>query len=232
MNKEVVLFIVEGESDRMSFENVLNRLVTNDKIKFIVISGDITSTSLKYNITKKIEKKVIDFINLPKNKYLHISDIKKIVHIVDLDATFINREQIVQNNNEIKQYTSENYLVPNVEEIIQRNSNKKQVLEKLINTNFITCNSIVIPYEIYYFSCNLEHVLHNNPNVDTIKEKIRLSDEFAERYLGYEHLFLEFINDESFAAQGNYSDSWSEATNPQNALCRKTNFNLFFKKDD
>ena len=48
--------MVEGFSDKMSFENILNRLVSNDKVKFMVLSGDITTHSLPQNISKKIAK--------------------------------------------------------------------------------------------------------------------------------------------------------------------------------
>ena len=64
MDKQIKLFIVEGESDKHSFENILNKLVSNDVIKFKVIEGDITVKSNKYTVLKKINQK----INLKKKK--------------------------------------------------------------------------------------------------------------------------------------------------------------------
>ena len=61
MDKQIVLFIVEGESDKHSFENILNHLVSSDVVKFKVIKGDITVKSNKYTVTKKIKKKIEEF---------------------------------------------------------------------------------------------------------------------------------------------------------------------------
>ena len=213
----------------MSFENILNRLVSNDKVKFMVLSGDITTHSLPQNISKKIAKKVTAFLNEPKNKYLNLQDIIKIVQIVDLDAAFINPEQIIKSDNNIKEYKENTFNVPNVEDIIKRNSVKKSVIEKLSKINYISIESSAIPYEIYYFSCNLEHVLHGDPNVSSDIDKTRLSDEFAAKFLGYENLFIDFIDDDEFATKLDYRLSWIDAMKPQNALKRSTNFNLFFK---
>lgn len=232
MDKQIILFVVEGKSEQVSFENILNQLVTNDKIKFLLIQGDVTVKSNKYTVVKKLSNNIINFFQLPKNKHLKISDIKKIVHLVDLDGVFINPSKIIKNDKNIKEYNKNNYSVPNVEEIIKRNENKSSVLKKLLTTNYLNINEKSIPYEIYYFSCNLEHVLHNNPNVNDINEKIAFSDEFSAQYLGYEKYFIDFINDTSFAFNGNYVDSWNEAIKEENALKRMTNFNLFFEKDD
>ena len=86
----------------------------------------------------------------------------------------------------------------------------------------------IIPYEIYYFSCNLEHVLHDNPNVETKEKKKELSELFAEEYLGKEKDFIKFIKSEKYATTLEYQQSWNECIKEQNALKRVTNFNLFF----
>lgn len=232
MNKQVVLFVVEGTSDQVSFDNILNRLLNNDKIKFLVIHGDITTVSAKYNVKKKISKRVLDFIQEPKNSFIKISDIKKIVHLVDLDGVFINESLVVKNDNNVKEYRENEYAVPNVTEILERNKNKSEVIKELIKTCYINVDGRALPYEIYYFSCNLEHVLHDNPNVYTDSEKEDLSNRFAETYLGYETEFIKFINDNRFAFDGNYKESWKDAIKEENALKRKTNFNIFFSGEN
>ena len=235
MDKQIVLFIVEGESDKHSFENILNHLVSSDVVKFKVIKGDITVKSNKYTVTKKIKKKIEEFLNEPKNKYLTVKDICKIVHLVDLDGAFIDNSKIVKHEKENKCYKDGQYFVPNIENIIQRNKNKKEVIIKLKDTSFIpyqsscNANTSIVPYEIYYFSCNLEHVLHNDPNVESFKRKKELSESFAEDYLGQEREFLKFIKNPLFATQVNYQESWEDAIKQENALVRSTNFNLFFK---
>ena len=154
MDKQIVLFIVEGESDKHSFENILNHLVSSDVVKFKVIKGDITVKSNKYTVTKKIKKKIEEFLNEPKNKYLTVKDICKIVHLVDLDGAFIDNSKIVKHEKENKYYKDGQYFVPNIENIIQRNKNKKEVIIKLKDTSFIpypsscNANTSIVPYEI------------------------------------------------------------------------------------
>lgn len=233
MDKQIILFIVEGESDKHSFENILNKIISNDVVKFKVVKGDITVKSNKYTVCRQINKKVDEFLNEPKNKVLKVSDICKVVHLVDLDAVFINDDKIIKNDKDSKEYKDDCYLVPNRNNIIERNRNKKEVILKLKDLSFIKYKQgddiNIIPYEIYYFSCNLEHVLHDNPNVETKEQKKELSELFAEEYLGKEKNFIKFIKSEKYATTLEYQQSWNECIKEQNALKRATNFNLFFK---
>lgn len=233
MDKQIILFIVEGESDKHSFENILNKIVSNDVVKFKVVKGDITVKSNKYTVCKRINNKVEEFLSEPKNKFLSVTDISKVVHLVDLDAAFISSDKIVKNDKDSKEYQRDCYLVPNVNDIIERNKNKREVILKLKDMSFIRYKKgdkdKIIPYEIYYFSCNLEHVLHNNPNVESLKKKKELSELFAEEYLGKEKEFLKFIKSKDYATTLGYQESWYDAIKEKNALKRETNFNLFFK---
>lgn len=233
MAKQIILFIVEGESDKRSFENILNHLVSNDVVRFKVVNGDITIKSNKYTVRKRINDKIKEFLKEPKNKFLTPKDISKVVHLVDLDATFIDSSKIIKHDKDEKIYLNDQYFVPNVNNIIRRNKEKKEVLLKLKDLTYIEYKdekvARILPYVVYYFSCNLEHVLHNNPNVSTVKQKIELSENFAEEYLNKEKDFLPFIRQPDFASPFSYDKSWEEAIKPENALKRMTNFNLFFK---
>lgn len=230
MSKQIVLFIVEGFSDQNSFENILNHL-SNDRIKYKVIGGDITLKSGTYNIKRKIKDKVLEFIDEPKNKF-DLTDIKKIVHLVDIDGVFINNEYIIEDKSlKSLKYEDGKCFVKDKNQIIIRNANKKRVLTMLSNTNYIDVNDNCIPYEIYYFSCNLEHVLHNNPNVETEAEKIELSNQFADQYLGYENKFVTDINESEYSTQSTYKESWKKIIENDSEFLRLTNFNLFFKEE-
>lgn len=228
MTKKIILFIVDGTTDKTSFDNILNRLVSNEKVKYVVYKGDITQKAKPKNVKSKIRQAVLDFLKEPKNKHYNIDDISKIVHLVDIDAVFIDTARILPTNKNISYYTEKNHFAINVEQIRKRNDNKRQVIKKIARINNISFNETCILYESYYFSCNLEHVLHNKPNC-TQKEKEDLSYEFAKRFCGYEDKFIEFINDDSISVDLPYIESWQLIMKPENALKRKTNFNLFFK---
>ena len=48
--KKVVLFLVEGITDKVALEHVLPNLLENDKVVFKIIDGDLTA---RYGITQK-----------------------------------------------------------------------------------------------------------------------------------------------------------------------------------
>jgi len=54
-----------------------------------------------------------------------------------------------------------------------------------------------IPYNAYYLSCNLEHVLHNDANIND-NLKVEKAEEFSDSFFGRELEFLDFIRTESF----------------------------------
>lgn len=231
MSKQIVLFIVEGFSDKNSFENILNH-ASVDKVKYKIVGGDITIKSGPYNIVKNIRKKVNEFLYDPKNKYF-LKDIKKIVHLIDIDGVFLD-SNLIEENKDIKHitYVNNKCLVKDKEQILERNKNKSLVIKKLSQTDTIDFKSIIIPYEAYYFSCNLEHVFHDNPNVVTEKEKIELSNKLADKYFGYENLFIKDLENSDYATKLNYKDSWNNIIDASLRLEKSTNFNLFFKQKD
>lgn len=231
MLRQIVLFIVEGYSDQNSFENILNHLST-DKVKYKIIGEDITTKSGVYNIHTKINARIKDFLRDPKNKY-SINDIKKIVHLVDIDGVFVRVDLIIEDKtiNHVK-YEHNKCYVKDKAQIIKRNLNKKKVLIELSKKNHVKIDGFCLPYECYYFSCNLEHVLHNDPNVLTEEEKVLLSNNFADKYLGYEEQFVEDLESSNYSSKTTYEGSWDDIINHTTSFIRLTNFNLFFKKDD
>lgn len=53
-------------------------------------------------------------------------------------------------------------LTKNIENIVERNNRKSSVIDKVYTLDKI----YDIDYCMYYFSCNLEHVLHNEENIN------------------------------------------------------------------
>ena len=222
--KKVILFLVEGASDLTSLEFIDN-INTDETIKFQITSGDITS---KLNITpqncrEEINKILLSFLERSK---LRKTDIIKIIHILDIDGVYIPEINIIEDKN-IKKflYTINGIVAPSKENVQRRNENKKQIIEKLLVTSKI--NSI--PYEMYYMSCNLEHVLHDKLEDISEDEKKELANKFADRFYEKEIEFIDFINNKDFKVLGDYKTTWDFIKKDLNSVNRYSNFWLFFE---
>lgn len=86
------------------------------------------------------------------------------------------------------------------------------------------------PYEIYYFSRNIEHVLHNISDDLTDEEKEDLAYEIADRYSEHSEDFLELLYKADFHVSGTYEDTWKFIMENGNSLCRHCNMSVFFEK--
>lgn len=84
-----------------------------------------------------------------------------------------------------------------------------------------------IPYSMYYFSCNLEHVLHNEIQLAD-ELKMTYAEKFSDDYYRNEQAFVDFIRDQSFAVQGDYKATWAFIKLNNHSLNRYSNFHLFF----
>ncbi|MBF1214784.1 hypothetical protein [Fusobacterium pseudoperiodonticum] len=222
--KKVILFLVEGASDLTSLEFIDN-INTDETIKFQITSGDVTS---KLNITpqncrEEINKILLSFLERSK---LRKTDIIKIIHILDIDGVYIPEINIIEDKNKKKfLYTINGIVAPSKENVQKRNESKKQIVEKLLVTSKI--NSI--PYEMYYMSCNLEHVLHDKLEDISEDEKKELANKFADRFYEKEIEFIDFINNKDFKVLGDYKATWDFIKKDLNSVNRYSNFWLFFE---
>jgi len=222
-SKKIVLFIVEGVTDRNSFALVLSKIIEKDKIvRFKVIHGDITTQNgvSASNIHKKITDYIKEFIASDIYKK---SDILNVIHLVDTDGAYINDELILQKNIDGIEYNLQNIYVRNIDNIKKRNKQKSQILSKLATTNTVYGN---LNYGIYFFSSNLEHVIHNKQSVNAY-EKRKYAEKFEDKFFVKPITFIEFMNSSEFALTGEYIDTWNFIKKDTNSLKRYTNFNLY-----
>lgn len=223
---KVILFIVEGKSDKTSLALILSRIFSRSQIKFVVIGTDLTSD---WNIgaaaiLKTIDDKMEDFLR--RHPYIEKGDIAKVVQIVDTDGAGVSEADIKESDTGETYYTDNEIYAKNVEKMKKRNQRKSTAMVKLYGTHKVS----EIPYKVFYLSCNLEHVFHNIQNApDSIKED--LSDDFSERFEGREIEFIDFINSPEFKVEGNYRDTWKYILKGRNSLHRNSNLHLLFDED-
>lgn len=221
--KKVIVFIVEGKSDKESLNSIVSELYSDKEIVFSVVRSDITT---KFGSkTNNIESKIAGYIKkaMDEDKFLW-KDIERVVHLVDTDGAFIPDDHIKYSQTKEYIYTENNIETMEVEKARDRNKQKKGILNKLSTLHKIYRG---LRYDVYYMSCNLEDVLHNIKNAtDTQKEQ--LSHKFEEIYCDNPEAFVEFLNNSEFAVQGTFRETWEYIKRDLNSLRRHSNFHKFF----
>lgn len=167
--KKLILIIVEGRSDEVYLYPV-KRLVkscSNNRVEFKVMRGDIlveTSTNSK-NIIEKVESTIKEYLKLYGLEY---DDVKQVVHIVDLDGSFISPDQVETDSSLTKGktlYYRDKITNVSRNNIIQRNKKKVDCLNVLYNIDSV--NHGTLPYRVYYFSTNIDDYFYGKQNLTT-----------------------------------------------------------------
>jgi len=215
--------IVEGIYDQVSLEAVIPRLVVEGDVKFLFTKGDITTKNgvNTRNIKEIIHKEIRKFLN---ENHLVISDIVRIIHIVDTDGAFIPCDCIKHNQNENLLYLNDSIETSNVQNIIERNRIKTSLINKLISTPKLFGKE----YEVYYVSRNLEHVLHDITDELENDAKNELANGFVDKYLDHPEDFIAFISDPIFAVEGSIKETWDFIKANTNSLKRFSNLHILF----
>ena len=223
--KKVVAVIVEGPSDENAIGGILKEYFSSEEVQFAVVHGDITSND--FTTVDNVVKKIDDLLDGIRMKYgYHWEDFIRVIHLTDTDGSFtINC--VKENDVEGIQYFEDHMEGANVEAINRRNKHKSEILLKLYSTGRV---HNTIRYNIYFNSCNLEHVLYGVLKDYSDEEKERLSDEFAEKYEGKVDDFIDFISDETLAVPGAYKATWRFIEKEKHSLERHSNMHLIFVK--
>lgn len=224
-SKKFILFVVEGITDQTSLGIVLDQLLSNGEVRFAITGGDITTKngSRADNIIAKLGNIVREFCG----SIFKASDFMEVVHLVDMDGAYISPEDIVYADHEKTSYQEEEIETKHVKELKQRNIQKSEILNRLVSLEKIWRS---VPYSVYYFSCNLDHVLHGNANL-TRTEKIEFARNFEDRFLDQPQQFKEFLSKSDFSVNGSYQESWEFIKLDTNSLQQFTNFNLYINKN-
>lgn len=220
--RKIILFIVEGVSDKTSLALILSKLVKNKNVQFQIVHGDITSN--RYTTVTNVKTKIGEQVKKFMSSVYRKSDILKVVHLIDTDGAYVDESYIKQGEVDTFIYSPECIEARNIDKVIQRNEKKKKIVNILSTTSKVLKD---IDYCMYYFSCNLEHVLHNECNMDDDKKR-EVAENFADSFYNREDEFVKFIKNESFAVQGDYGSTWEFIKKDNNSLNRYCNFHLFF----
>ncbi len=226
MTDKVILFLVEGPTDEDTLALIYSRIVKEHDIKFEVLHTDITADedmTVKY-IEDRIKGAIEVYLN--KNPFIKESDILKVVQIIDTDAAFVPSALVKQSDTGKTEYFETYIAAKNRNRLIRRNISKRSIVHRLVYSEYVAG----FPYEIYYFSRNIEHVLHNITEDLTDEEKENLAFEIADRYSEHPEDFLKLLYEADFHVSGTYKDTWSFIMENGNSLERHCNMSVFFEK--
>lgn len=224
--KKIILLVVEGKSEENAIGPILNKLIENESVKFKVINGDLTSnySNSVENISLVLEKAIKAFLG---NIFIP-TDIKQIIHITDTDGTFIENKLIKEKSLGQIEYFDSFVVATNKYHIEKRNNLKSTLLNYLKDLKYLNVNGVKIPYQIYFMSCNLDHVLYNERNLSR-KNKTDFALDFSESYYNREKDFINFIGSKPILVGRTYLNSWDFIKIGNNSLLRGSNLYFFLK---
>lgn len=229
LNRQIAFVIVEGPSDdealHVMFEHALNKAGTD--IYVHVVHGDITSRRgiTPANVRTEIASMVKSYA---ARNGLRQGDFEKVIHLMDTDGAFVDSTKVIEDAGVSRaRYYDGEIRCRNPKDIVCRNAQKADVMRQLAATSTIWRS---IPYEPYYMSCNLDHVLYNKRNL-TDAEKEDEAIRFARKYHDDVQGFLEYICHSSFSVLGTRRETWSFIERDSNSLQRHSNLGNLFASD-
>jgi len=227
-----MLLIVEGDCDETLLIGRLKELFREHEIRFEPQNTDILFDFIEKN--RPIKEKIGDKIKeiLIKRKFKP-HNIMAVIHIIDTDGCLIPNDRIIiDENQDVKTlYQSDHISVPDEKQksfIRTRNEIRSRNI-RTMNSTKIILKKYKMPYQIFYFSRHLEHVIFNEPNptketkVDNIESFIEDLTEPIENYLKQ---YMPQLNAESYDEQ--YEESWTNIAQGVESLNRSTNTPLIF----
>lgn len=193
------------------------------KIILLLVEGPTDEDTLALVYSRIIKRHELKF------DVLHAditADEDMTVKYIDTDGAFIPSTQIKQSDTGKTEYFEGYIAAKNKDRLVRRNMSKRNIVYRLANSE----NVSGFPYEIYYFSRNIEHVLHNISNDLTDEEKEDLAFKTAVRYSQRPEDFLKLLYEADFHVSGTYKETWKFIMENGNSLNRHCNMSVFFEK--
>lgn len=169
--------------------------------------------------------------------YKSPSSICEIIHLVDIDGAFLNKRNVLVAPTDFEKklpyydVANNTIIARDRSSIVDRNIIKRKNLERLINTKKLnvtlseeSSESREKPYRVYYFSSNLDHVLHGDANMPSYL-KVPKANRFANEHDDWKDMANFLLNHPCAVNTKNYQESWEILMN-SNTLNPITNINL------
>lgn len=232
--KKIILLFVEGESEQILLYERLRRKFHQHDVRFRVEHGDMFGNLRhpKRDIKAAINESVKQFLHRYRLKE---SDLLAVLQIMDTDGCFIDEDAVVidkpQGQGRKTYYTDRNILVldeSHQNSIVKRNELKSINAKIMMTTSYVLRSHV--PYQLYYFSRALEHVLFDKPNPRN-ENKLHKVEQFVEHLHEPLEQFLEQLLKlpERANMKQVYEESWHYIMQGNHSLQRATNVSLLFQ---
>lgn len=253
----LLLFVVEGASDIMALRDPINHYLTDIlhlevETTFCQCRGDKTADdNIRPDELLKQLDKIVDDHLVGTPEYYTFADVSAIIYVCDTDGTYIpdkNCHEADENHplpmgadgKKKLLYEKDGIYGTDADKIIKRNKVKSSRMDKLLSSHYRTKEKHTVKRQVYYFSANLDHFLHDDRNLYYGK-KVNWAAEFAHdpdkalrrllnhstcvdvQALEYEGLLPLHAD---YDAKRLYALSWKYIKRGLNSIKRHTNLNL------
>lgn len=228
MSKKVILVIVEGQTEELVFFDFLQERFGNLEVRIDVQCGDVISNwNRKYGTVEGAIEQVVE-------KYLTMyrllpSDLLAVVQFTDTDGCFIEDKYIrVDRIKATRTRYGKNGIYVTTKfkkmQMMERNQIKAESMKILARDRHANCRKRKIPYRLYYFSINLDHVLWGEQNAKG-NSKLEKAELFLDNLeMPLDQFLCQFVpGEETLPWEEKWEKSWQEITKNLNSLQRSTN---------
>lgn len=247
---KILLFLVEGDSDKRTLETPTEAFLDNQgisgiKVKFAKLSktedgkkvsgGDPTSDISIYpeNIEEQITKRVDR--TTEEGVFVYPKEVVKIIQIVDLDGAYVLDENIHRRSDkdlrgEKRAYYADHIETDNLFATTRNLQRKRENIDYLVSLENFKLGSKSIEYSIYFFASNLEHFMYGIQNMDGDK-KIGCAKDFSLACMDNPELFEQKMRTGDYLFRDlTYAESWDFIRKRGlNSLLRASNINHMFE---
>lgn len=231
MSKKVIPVICEGQSDAIALQDYLSFLFRDKNIEFVVCGGDILGDDESYE--KEIDELLSEVIFTPERPVdFSPSDILMIVHLIDTDGIFVDDSKIVLDTklNFTHYYDDSIAVTKSVPATIETRNKRRERINECIRKREAIIKGCLIKYRLFYMSCNLEHVTHNERNVGDQNQKLLLAEYFSERFMDDVNEFVQFLEEHNQSKTHSFEESWKFIK--KHSLDRTTNLIILISEFD
>ncbi len=228
--KKVFLLIVEGPSDKTTFENAILQFFQvnnkNSSVKCDIIHGDIACEDKnKKPITETIALKTVgnEIKGFLQTNHLQPKDLIAVAQICDLDACFADEKSYKESQDIKTRYDPSTQTInrKNITALFTIRDQKRRNLLRLSSKGCFNISKSSIPYRLFYLGIDLEYAFYKKLSC-TDEEKRSLSSDFDSKVYKNKNFFIDTIK--NINSIGNdYFSSWNPILLGQNSFNQITN---------